>query len=169
MNIVRKKAIQSPCISDDMARRIVRSAIERGDLIRPDTCKWCGKNPGKARDGRSLIQAHHADYSKPLEIEFICVQCHRDVTPIKEYKGGTAVYGDRHGMRKHIYCRPFGSKNPHSKLKDEDVLAIFRSKDSQSKTAAKFGITKATVWGIRNGRGWSWLTGAPAYNGKKDG
>jgi len=50
------------------ARDAVRRAINRGEIIRPDKCQDCGL-PGK-------IEAHHADYFKPLEVEFLCLRCH---------------------------------------------------------------------------------------------
>ncbi len=42
----------------------------RGKIVYPDVCPKCGSS-GK-------IHAHHPDYSKPKEIEFMCAQCHKD-------------------------------------------------------------------------------------------
>jgi len=44
-------------------------AIERGKIVRPDVCSACGKvcKP----DG------HHEDYSKPLEVMWLCRSCHK--------------------------------------------------------------------------------------------
>jgi hypothetical protein len=47
----------------------VQKAIEAGVLVRPDQCSRCGN------DGR--IQAHHRDYSKPLEVVWLCQRCHK--------------------------------------------------------------------------------------------
>jgi len=55
------------------AQRRVRDAIRRGDLIRPTRCPRCGR-----RNSVSRIEAHHADYSKPLEVTWLCALCHRD-------------------------------------------------------------------------------------------
>ena len=44
-------------------------AVRRGELERPDGCERCGKE--------GPTDAHHADYGKPLEVEWICRQCHR--------------------------------------------------------------------------------------------
>lgn len=41
--------------------------IRAGRLVRPDTCQWCGAG-GK-------IIAHHEDYSKPIDIKWICMSC----------------------------------------------------------------------------------------------
>ena len=47
--------------------RQVRNAVSRGDIIIPYRCD-CGD---LARE------AHHDDYSKPLEVEWYCKRCHR--------------------------------------------------------------------------------------------
>lgn len=56
----------------------VANAIKGGTLVRPSTCEKCGDT------GR--IHAHHDDYSKPLNIRWLCHDCHmavhRRVNPI---------------------------------------------------------------------------------------
>lgn len=52
----------------DNARKAVRAALLSGDLKRMP-CELCG-------DPRS--QAHHADYSRPLDVEWLCFRCHRE-------------------------------------------------------------------------------------------
>lgn len=44
------------------------NAVRDRRIKRPDTCQRCGIA------GR--IEAHHADYSKPLEVEWLCKPCH---------------------------------------------------------------------------------------------
>jgi hypothetical protein len=48
------------------ARVAVASAIKRGTLIRMP-CEKCGNDKS---------QAHHEDYSRPLEIQWLCPRCH---------------------------------------------------------------------------------------------
>lgn len=55
----------------------VQRAVIRGDLVRPDACEQCGKNPGFNRQGCALIEAHHDDYSKPLDVRWLCSTCHK--------------------------------------------------------------------------------------------
>lgn len=50
------------------ARRKVRYAIKTGKMVKPDKCEDCRKT-GK-------IGAHHKDYSKPLEVNWLCGPCH---------------------------------------------------------------------------------------------
>jgi hypothetical protein len=58
------------------AYNILHNALRRGDIIRPESCTKCGVNPGRGRDGRSLLHAHHRDHLKPLEVEWLCCVCH---------------------------------------------------------------------------------------------
>ena len=60
---------------DDMAHNMVEDAIKRGVLVRAASCSTCGSG-GRFRDGRTSIQAHHADYNKPLDVSWLCQRCH---------------------------------------------------------------------------------------------
>lgn len=51
-------------------------AIKDGWLKRPEICSKCGI--------KGKIQAHHEDYSKPFEITWLCMKCHRGVHKKKE-------------------------------------------------------------------------------------
>ena|SRR3990167_4413794 len=55
----------------ERAREAVMHALVKGTLIRPDICDACG--------ARDTIQAHHPDYSKPLEVVWLCVFCHGSI------------------------------------------------------------------------------------------
>lgn len=47
----------------------VQRAIEKGLLIKPNSCQICGKT-------NCEIQGHHHDYSKPLDVIWVCTECH---------------------------------------------------------------------------------------------
>ena len=51
------------------AHSLVQGAIRKGLLTRPDRCDRCGQT-------HELIEAHHHDYSKPLDVEWLCPHCH---------------------------------------------------------------------------------------------
>ena len=53
------------------AHRAVRAARQAGALVAPDECAWC------RREDAPRLDAHHADYAAPLNVEFICDRCHR--------------------------------------------------------------------------------------------
>lgn len=78
----------------ERGRRLVRDALKRGDIQRPNQCSKCGIDPGQARDGRSKIHGHHHDYDKPLDVEWLCAKCHRTDTPHPD-KNGAPVYGEK--------------------------------------------------------------------------
>lgn len=56
------------------ARNRAKVAIRTGRLVR-QPCEDCGAEPGIV-DGRQVIDAHHDDYSKPLEVRWLCFRCH---------------------------------------------------------------------------------------------
>lgn len=51
-------------------RKLTEEAIRSGKLKKPERCQVCGQVPSKR------IEAHHTDYSKPLEIIWCCTKCH---------------------------------------------------------------------------------------------
>lgn len=54
----------------------VRRALDSGRISRPFGCEECGDSPPPMKDGRSAIQAHHDDYSRPLDVRWLCHGCH---------------------------------------------------------------------------------------------
>lgn len=50
------------------ANQMVLAAVKSGELIRPERCEQCRKS--------KFIHGHHPDYSKPLEVEWLCTACH---------------------------------------------------------------------------------------------
>lgn len=51
------------------ARTAVGNALRDGRLVR-GPCGRCGSTV--------KVQAHHADYSRPLEVSWVCWKCHRE-------------------------------------------------------------------------------------------
>lgn len=64
---VGKMAWRSRNLEKRQAHVIVRNAVRDGRLIKPIFCD-CGSD--------FKLHAHHADYSKPLEVTWLCVKCH---------------------------------------------------------------------------------------------
>lgn len=56
----------------------------------------------------------------------------------------------------------WGTANPRNKLTPEQVLSIFGDQRHVREIAEDLGIHTATVYAIRRGVTWSWLTGAGA-------
>ena len=53
---------------EQLARNRMAKAIASGRLVRPSTCSACGKT--------GMIEGHHRDYSKPLDVTWLCRRCH---------------------------------------------------------------------------------------------
>ena len=50
------------------ARNILNYNLRMGRITKPENCEKCGKP--------LPLEAHHEDYSKPLEINWLCRTCH---------------------------------------------------------------------------------------------
>ena len=53
------------------ARRAVAKAVQEGSIHRADVCEHQGC-------GRDATEAHHDDYSKPLDVTWLCMLHHRE-------------------------------------------------------------------------------------------
>lgn len=52
-----------------LARDLLNKAVKSGRLVRPSTCERC-------HSCDRPIEAHHPDYSKPLQVHWLCNLCH---------------------------------------------------------------------------------------------
>lgn len=55
-------------ITKDKARSLVSKAVKDGELVKPLLCSDCGD--------KNTLQGHHSDYQKPLEVAWLCRDCH---------------------------------------------------------------------------------------------
>ncbi len=53
----------------------VTAAVNGGRLVRPTECQVCGATSNR-------IHGHHDDYSKPLDVVWVCPLCHRRIHAI---------------------------------------------------------------------------------------
>ena len=54
----------------------IHYAIKVGKILKPSQCSICG--------GFDNIQAHHNDYSKPYEVQWVCQSCHSQLDKIRK-------------------------------------------------------------------------------------
>lgn len=59
------------------AGRAVRKAIKKGLIIRPNVCSDCGCE--------ARVEGHHSDYSKPLDVIWLCPKCHAKHSPLHHH------------------------------------------------------------------------------------
>ena len=52
------------------ARNAVNNALRDGRLLKTP-CIYCGST--------KRVEAHHADYGRPLDVEWTCFKCHREI------------------------------------------------------------------------------------------
>lgn len=50
------------------AHVVIQCAVARGAIVRPMACEGCG--------AAGRLEAHHADYSKPMDVRWLCRGCH---------------------------------------------------------------------------------------------
>lgn len=50
------------------ARNMVKKALKTGEIKKPKQCELCDK--------KTSLEAHHIDYTKPLEVYWLCDACH---------------------------------------------------------------------------------------------
>ena len=53
------------------AYSVVSNSIRDEKLIKPEHCSCCGNKTASIN-----LHAHHHDYSKPLDITWLCITCH---------------------------------------------------------------------------------------------
>ena len=58
------------------ANLLVHRALKSGKIDKPNHCTKCFK--------KGVVEAHHADYSKPLDVTWLCVCCHKKIHRISE-------------------------------------------------------------------------------------
>ena len=122
----------------------LQEAVRMGIVVKPDTCEMCHQQLPKNK-----IHGHHEDYSKPLEVKWVCSSCHARIT--------NKDYIKRFGIPK--YGSTIGDKNGFSKLTVEDVREIRRLLKPEPLTLREigqmYGVAMTTIWRIKKGVDWN--------------
>jgi len=114
---------------------MVRNAIRKGLLHRPEVCEKCGNEPKRRKDGISNIHGHHEDYNKPLDVQWLCAKCHMGITE-----------------------RDKGEDHYFSKYTNELVIEVYNDISDHETISQKYKISLSAVKHIKSGNNWSWLT-----------
>ena len=70
------------------ANMALNYAVKLGYVERPDHCLGCG-----CPESESRLSSHHNDYSKPLEVVWVCAKCHRRLDACRREREGLPAYG----------------------------------------------------------------------------
>lgn len=118
-------------------RQQVFAAVKSGAL-KKQPCERCGS---------VTVEAHHPDYAKPLDVQWLCHRCHqrlhkemRDATGVKRFAPWQSSTG-----------RPYKTK-----LNPQSVTEIRASigKQSLRSLAKRFGVSMPTILKVRDRRTW---------------
>lgn len=63
------KPIELSVLRARWAHQWIRDALRDGRIVKPSNCSKCSKQSVR-------LDAHHHDYNKPLEVEWLCRKCH---------------------------------------------------------------------------------------------
>lgn len=122
------------------AHQTVQSAVKRGDVIRPKSCPRCG--------GTKRIEAHHPDYTKPLQIEWLCRKCH-----FAEH-GKPKFYST-------VKKRFKGAQSPTAKLTEQqarDAITMHKSGLWTLRAIGRhFAVDESTIRLLLKGKTWAHL------------
>jgi hypothetical protein len=66
------------------AHRALGAAVDKGLVSKPDKCERCGKAVPSAQ-----LHGHHSDYSRPLDVTWLCTVCHGQTRRIPDAASAT--------------------------------------------------------------------------------
>lgn len=93
LGITRQRVDQIISPHKAAARAAVHAAVASGGLIVPDRCSACG-TVGE-------VEAHHPDYSRPLDVLWLCPACHGAIHAATKRRGDAAYYSTLASKRWH--------------------------------------------------------------------
>ena len=102
------------------ARSKATQAINKGIIVRPKSCEKCNRY--------IPLHAHHDDYSKPLDVRFLCSRCHwnwhkkNGYAPVRKEKGEKA----RSAFTMTIDSKVMNKLKRHAKEKEISVAELIR-------------------------------------------
>jgi hypothetical protein len=124
------------------AQNQLNYALRKGVVFR-GPCEVCGSE--------EKVHAHHHDYSKPLDVHWLCFICHKKAHPVSE-EDKKVKFSD--AKRADV----IGSNNPFSKLDEvavHEIKLMLSCGVSQERIAKAFAVTQTTVSKIKCGEIWS--------------
>lgn len=121
------------------AQNRLNYAVRSGVLERKP-CEECGT--------ANRVHAHHHDYSKPLDVRWLCYVCHKKAHPVDDEDKAIKFSGAKK-------ARLFGTDNPNGRLTPREIDGIRKMLDSglsQVKIGKAFDVSQATVSRVKLGK-----------------
>jgi len=118
------------------AQNKLNYAIRKGVLSRLP-CEVCYTDKN--------VHAHHEDYTKPLDVRWLCFQCHKDTHPVDDTDKEIKFEGAKHASLP-------GELNPNSNLTNEQVnkiRALLILGISQTIIAKMVNVSQGTISRIK--------------------
>lgn len=111
------------------AHLAAQHAVAEGKLIRPASCEQCSRV--------GIIDSHHDDYAKPLEVRWLCRWCHQEWHRINGEAANADTLPPGYGLVRNQIAE---------KAKRVPLVAAMRAAGMKQKDiAAHFGVTQATI------------------------
>jgi DNA-binding CsgD family transcriptional regulator len=152
-------------------RKSINGYLIKGKILRAGTHKNGYAKFSFCKNGKIYFFSRHkliATAFIPNPLNLPCIN-HIDNNPkndsIDNLEWCTFQHNTRHAIRQGRLSW-VGKKNGGAKLKEIEVLDIFKTKVSSKEIAAKYNISWQTVNDIRAGRRWCELTGKKHYSVK---
>lgn len=87
------------------ARTLLLRALAQGQLFKPENCGDCGRV--------SRLEAHHEDYSKPLEVRWLCHDCHYQADVERHLRERPLLHNRQDGELDCANCGHKWVRRPH--------------------------------------------------------
>lgn len=128
-------------IQRESARAALNAAVNRGVVEKPSSCTQCGKTG-------VVIEGHHDDYSKPLEVFWVCKDCHTEVH--RAIRTSTAEQSPPPAKRKQAVAKQPQAEAKPSSLPPSLALApthhsLKKEESISSKSSAPPGDARAKI------------------------
>lgn len=132
------------------AYRVVEAAVASGRITKPTVCSGCGCPGSEHR-----IEAHHYDYSKPLEVIWLCTSCHARMDEQRRRREGKKAYQ---------------ASKPVLQMKDGIVLERFESIADAAKAVgrASSSISQCLAGVSKTCAGFEWAHAEDNIDGVKE-
>jgi hypothetical protein len=118
------------------AQNRLNYAVKKG-LISRQPCEMCGTS--------ERVHAHHDDYSKPLDVKWLCYLCHKKTHPVDDADKEIKFSGAKHASMP-------GESNPNASMTNEQaeqVRAMLSIGISQERIAKAMGVSQVTISKIK--------------------